>query len=99
MKAICECTREERLERALMAIEALTYMFDEGGIDAKQFSSDAYMIAHSSPGRCGNPHEDWLKKIEQIEASAKSMNLYDPEKVLARLHLKESGDAGQQILQ
>ncbi len=78
------------MERALMAIEALSYMFDEGGIDAKKFSSDVYTIAHTAPGRCGNPHEDWLKKIEEIESFAKSIRLYDVEKDLSRSKEKNS---------
>jgi hypothetical protein len=99
MKPINECSREERLERALMAIEALTYQFGEGTLDdfkdatpeqISQFCSDVYMISHTAPGRCGNPHESWLKKIEEIEAFGKSAKIYDAEKQLAKTAEKSS---------
>jgi hypothetical protein len=82
MKLITECNREERLERALMALECLSYMFDEGGIDAKEFSHGVYCISHVAPGRCGNPHEDWLKKIEEVEKAGKKFGIYNPEKAM-----------------
>ncbi len=84
MKPISECDREERLQRALLACEALSYMFDEGGITAEKFSSDVYCISHVAIGNCNNPHEDWLKKIEEVEAVAKKYNLYDVEKELKK---------------
>lgn len=72
------------MERALLALECLSMIFDEGLVDGKQFSSDVYCIAHSAPGRCGNPHVDWLTKIEEVEEHAKKHNIYDAEKILTK---------------
>lgn len=79
---IAECGYEERLQRALLACEALSYMYDEGGITAEKFSTDVYCISHVALCTCGNPHENWLKKIEEVEAAATQFNLYDVKKEL-----------------
>jgi hypothetical protein len=89
--SIKECSREERLERALLAIEGLTYCFDEGGITAEDFSAKTYMIAHVAPNKCGNPHEDWLLLIEEIEKSCKELNIYNVEKTLLKSKEKLNG--------
>jgi hypothetical protein len=81
MKPIKECSREELLERALLAIEALTFTFDES--NAEQFSQDIYMIAHAASSRCCTP-AGWLEKIEEIEKTGKSEGVYDVEKILAK---------------
>jgi hypothetical protein len=93
MKPITECSREERLERALMAIECLTYLFDSHDKDGKQLAHDVYCIAHAAPGRCGNPHEDWVKKIEEIEETGKSFNIYKVENHLVAASYGEGWDA------
>jgi hypothetical protein len=93
MTPITECSRDERMERALMAIEALTAQFGEGALEDFQtvppdqiarFVSAVYCISHAALGWCGNAHEDWLRKIEAVEAEGVAQKLYDPEKGLAR---------------
>lgn len=69
--------------RALLAIECLSYLFEEGGINAKEFSSDIYCIAHAASGKCGNPHENWLAKIKEIEETGKKLGIYDIEKIMS----------------
>lgn len=87
MKPITECSREERLERALLAIECLTWFFDESKcMTAEELSRKVYYIAHTAPGKCGNPHVDWLQTIEEIEKAGKEANIYDVEKTLQRIH-------------
>jgi hypothetical protein len=83
LKPIRECNREERLERALLALECASMIFDEGFIDSKQFSHDVYIISHAATGRCNNPHENWMKKIEEIEEHGRKHNLYNVEKILS----------------
>lgn len=79
MKPIIECNDEERMKRALYAIEALTYMDWD---DAEKLSSEVYMIAHAARSGCKNPHLDWLEKIEEIEEFAKKANFYNVKEVL-----------------
>lgn len=81
LKPITECSREERLERALLAIECFAMHHDEDSEWGK-----VYMIAHSAVGRCGNPHTDWLPLIEECEKAGVEHKFYDAEKILTRHH-------------
>lgn len=83
MKSILECSTEERMKRALLAIESLASCFmdachNEKTDKYKQFS-DLYMIAHAATSKCR--HNDWLEKIEECEKHAKEARLYDVEKM------------------
>ncbi len=100
MQPITQCSREERMERALMAIEAMTTQFGEGvpedfttvtPEEMSRFVSAVFKISHAAPGRCGNPHHDWLAKIEEVEADGKKRKLYDPEEGMRRSHDNADG--------
>ena len=102
MTPITECSREERMERALMAIEAMTCQFDHGQPEdfktvtpeeMARFVARVFEISHAAPGRCGNPHHDWLALIEEVEADGRKRKLYDPEKDMRRAHDRAAGVA------
>lgn len=82
MNSIETCSREERLERALLAIEGLTYLCER--IEEDPFSSKVYMIAHAATARCKTRHEDWLKEIENIEELCFKSNIMNVKKILER---------------
>jgi hypothetical protein len=84
LKPILECSREERLERALLAIEAFGLMADDADPAPASIMTKIYCIAHSATGRCRNPHEDWVKMIEECEKAGVEGNIYDAEKILNR---------------
>lgn len=92
LQPITECGREERMERALMALEAMSTRFGEVPDDFRtvtpeemcRFVAAVYRISHTAPGRCGNPHPDWLAEVEEIEAESKKSRLYDPEESMGR---------------
>lgn len=76
MKPIAECSREELLERAILAIESLVHNCES------DLEDKIYTIAHVAHGRCSNPHKDWLKAIEECEAHGKRLLIYDVEKII-----------------
>lgn len=76
IKPISECSREDRLERALLAIECLS------SLEENEKMGEIYMIAHVATNFCGNSHESWLKKIEEVEDFGRKNKLYDPEKLI-----------------
>lgn len=94
MKSIFEVSRLERLERALLAIEALAHLeWDKSFYtfadlqrekylrdNYKSFVDEAYMIAHAALGKC--EHKDWLLKIEELEEDLKKGNIYDVDKYM-----------------
>lgn len=82
MKSILDCNHTDKMTRALLALETLSVMFDEGGISQEDFSNDVYCISHAVQCRCKNPHSDWLVKIEEIESVAKKYCFYDVEKII-----------------
>lgn len=93
LKSITECSQRERMIRALLACEALTYMFEEGDVEDKKLSEEIYSVIHASLCHCANPHTEWLKKIESIEEWGKKTQTYDVEKILKDFYndeLKES---------
>ena len=74
MKSIHEASREERLERALLAIEGLTFLQNE----EDPFACQVYRIAHAASGRCGAAdHHDatWLEEIESVEKMLSNANI------------------------
>lgn len=86
LQSIFECSREERLERALMAIQTFGLISD----DSLLAFTKIYCIAHAALGSCTNPHFDWLSIIEECEKHGKENNLYDAEKILNKCHDKFS---------
>lgn len=84
LKPILECSREERLERALLAIEAFGLMADDTDPTPANIMSKIYCIAHAATGKCRNKHEDWLKMIEECEKAGVEGKIYNAEKILNR---------------
>lgn len=89
MKPIREVGREERLERALLAIEGLCLQHDHyGDKDAEDnyILNDwgkMYSIAHAATGRCCT-HINSLEMIERLEKDLKDAKIYDIEEVLRK---------------
>jgi hypothetical protein len=70
MKPTRECDPLERMARALMILDGLTYhqdaMMKQGPLThEEQFVHDVYSIAHAAHGHCGNPHCDWLDLVDE----------------------------------
>lgn len=80
LKSIKECSREERLERALLAIEIFA-MNNQTGNNGDW--DKVYMIAHTASGRCCS-QPGWIEMIEECEVSGKELKLYDVEECLGR---------------
>ena len=66
-KFIEQARRRERIcartlkGRALLCIDGiLSNLASED-----QLTSKLYRIAHCATGVCGNPHEDWIKELEE----------------------------------
>ena len=81
MESIKTCSREQRLERALLAIEAFGAMDDQSSAAFDRI----YQIAHSSLGHCGNKHLDWLADIEECEKIGADSKIYNVEKILGNI--------------
>lgn len=81
MKPITECSREERLERALLVIEAMFC-----GDEEDERSLKVYMIAHAATGRCcrGGDLEDWLQLIEKSEKEAADNNIMHVDRIFEK---------------
>ena len=80
MNSIKEASREERLERALLVLEGLTFLQDD--FDENPFVSTVYTVAHGATARCCNTFG--TKKIEELEALLQEKKVMDVEKVLGR---------------
>ena len=83
VNSIHECGRLERLERALLVIEGLTYLQSE----EDPFVSQIYCITHAALGFCGaKDHHDktWLDIIPKLEQELKERKIIDVEKVLSK---------------
>jgi hypothetical protein len=72
-KPLRECSREERLMRALLVIEGLTIEAS----DNDKRAAAVYRVAHTASGHCKNPHEDWQAEWEQLEKELKSAGVVD----------------------
>lgn len=80
LKPIKEAGEVERLKRALMVIEGLTY--EQDLTDENPFVNTVYRIAHAATGVHTCPHDDWLAEIEVLEKELKEANIVDVEKEL-----------------
>jgi beta-N-acetylglucosaminidase len=80
MEPIHTCNRIERLERALLVLEGLTFLQDE----QNKFANDVYMIAHSALGFCTEKSHiaDWLKLVPKYEIELKEANIINVEEIL-----------------
>lgn len=87
MNSIHECDRLERLERALLVLEGLTYLQD----DEDPFATEVYEIAHAALGFCCSPKE-WLNLISKHEDELKKANIMDVEKILNRGGVAQLGE-------
>lgn len=83
MKSINECSAEERMIRALVAIETMSVDLS----DENPILSAIYKIAHVALGHC--PHPDWLQEIEEFEKVAVEHNLYHIDRVLRMCDVRE----------
>ena len=82
MTPINECSREERLERALLVIES---MFSGDDMEEDERFSMVYMVAHAATGRCcRGGQEDWLKLIEKCEKEAADNNIMHVDRVFEK---------------
>lgn len=86
MKPIHECDRLEVLERALLAIEGLTYLVDEmtSKEQNEKINERVYCIAHAATAFCKANHKDWLNLIEETENTLREANIVDVGDVLNR---------------
>lgn len=89
MRSIYECSREERLERALLVIEGLVLNLDHYGeknAEGNYILNEMgyiYSISHAASGRCCSK-TGGLEYIEQFERDFKTAKIYDIEKQLAK---------------
>ena len=91
MNSIYECDRVERLERALLVLEGLTFLQEH---DETPFVSEVYQIAHAALGFCGaKDHHDktWLGAIPKWEEILKEKKVINVEKVLNERSKQEGG--------
>jgi hypothetical protein len=90
MIPIHDADRMERLERALLAIEGITYLHPD--LEDK-LNGQIYSIAHAALGFC-EPCAHRLSVIEDAEKSLKELNIIDVERVLAQRHHENFDDSG-----
>jgi len=84
--------RIERLERALLAIEGLTYLHPD--LEDK-LNGQIYTIAHAALGFCqGCKERKNLFVIEDAEKALKELNIVDVERVLLERHREKNDDSG-----
>ena len=91
---IRQADRLEQLERALLAIEGLTYLHPD--LEDK-LNGQIYTIAHGALGFCHgcNKHGNkMLDSIEEAENALKELNIVDVERVLAERHRENFDDSG-----
>lgn len=101
----CNIKQEERarqLERGLLVIEGMTYLYQDLDTYAKErglaalvvrmqrFVDDVYEVAHASSGRCCK-HPSFEKTIQTKIDNLKKLNIIDVEKLLD-LPLKVKND-------
>lgn len=86
MTPILDAPADERMKRALLAIEALA----GESPDAGSLMGRIYMIAHAAVGKCKAPHANWLLLIEECEHHGKKANIYDVDEVFAVLGKEET---------
>lgn len=82
LKPIRECDREQRLERALLLIDALVSL--QCPPPEEKLLNTIYEIAHAAHGRCCETAEGWLKTIDELEVEFKKNNVMDMTESLAR---------------
>lgn len=76
----CQADRIERLERALLVIEGLTYLHPD--LEDK-LNGQIYTIAHGILGFCKGCSDDKaISEIEKAEKLLKELNIVDVEQVL-----------------
>lgn len=90
MTPIRDADRLEKLERALLAIEGLTYLHPD--LEDK-LNGQIYTIAHSVLGFCESC-SDRLSTLEEAEVALKELNIIDIERVLADRHREKFDDSG-----
>ena len=56
-------------DKALITIEGLT--FEDMTIPAEKKLSMIYKFAHVARGECGNPHESWVKYLDETYKALK----------------------------
>jgi hypothetical protein len=93
---IHQADRIERLERALLAIEGLTYLHPD--LEDK-LNGQIYTIAHGALGFCHGcakhgTDDKMLSSIEEAEKALKELNIMDVERVLAERHREKFDDSG-----
>lgn len=93
---IQQADRLERLERALLAIEGLTYLHPD--LEDK-LNGQIYTIAHGALGFCRGcashgTDNKMLLEIEEAEKALKELNIMDVERVLAERHRENFDDSG-----
>jgi hypothetical protein len=81
VQPIAECPIQERMLRALVAIEMMVMELADDAPENKLYAR-IYTIAHAATGCCGNPHLDWLAEIEKSEAHGAVHNRYHVDRVL-----------------
>jgi hypothetical protein len=89
VKPIAEASREERLERALLAIEAIAiHLMDKDGLVMTRAFDRIYQLAHVARGRCCCPlhrqDRSWAELLTKVEAEGKRHKDYDVEEELQR---------------
>ena len=85
--SIHDCEQPERMLRALLVLDALTYeqpdiMHDDAKTPLEHFVHDVYCIAHGASGTCGNPHKEWLDLIDERTRTLKESKIIDVDKVV-----------------
>jgi hypothetical protein len=86
--------RIERLERALLAIEGLTYLHPDL---EDELNGQIYSIAHGALGfckGCTSHGNKMLSEVERAEKALKDLNIMDAERILAERHREKFDDSG-----
>lgn len=84
MKKIEDCDYKERLLRTLLVIEGVCLTKDP----EDKLASQIYTICHGGMNLCNNPHEDWVKEINELQNSLAENNVVDIDKTLERKQSK-----------
>lgn len=89
MKPTRECDQQERMLRALLVLEGLTYFMDkimcsDPKTPIEHFVHNVYAIAHAAHGNCCSP-SNWVDLIDRNAKLLKDANLMDIEKIIQEI--------------
>ena len=89
MKPTKECDQQERMLRALLVLDGLTYfledmMNEDPTTPVEYFVHEVYAIAHAAHGSCC-VDSNWLDRIDKTAELLKKAKIMDVEKILQEI--------------